>query len=247
MRRQLNEVPQIFSTTDYDMFREVLGNRAIYAPALRRLRQSVEKKNSLPYTPIKVNSDMEVIDGQHRLTVARELGLPIYYVIENDANIDTVRRVNTNLRPWTIFDYLESYIAQGKTEYKKLYDFINEYSLSISVGIFLLSGAINSTKVHRDFKEGIFTVVEYEKAERTASFLNEIRRFSPDRVWMDRHLTQAVYRLDGKLDQRAFLTSLEINNLRVTRRPTTAAYLFELDDILNFGKKDSERITLSID
>jgi hypothetical protein len=231
----VEEKPEIHVTTDYDQFKSLVGNRSIFEPSLRKLIASLEEHNSLPFTPIKVNSNMEVIDGQHRLMAARQLNLPIYYVIEPDADLKTVQRVNANQRSWTPFDYLESFIAQGKKDYVRLLDFMDEYRLSLSISAMLLGDITSNALVHRLIKKGDFVISNFDKAEREASFLNEIRRYSPDKVWVHREFIKTVMFLDdNNIDYKSILQSLKKNDLRVTRRPSLRAYVQQLEDILNF-------------
>ena len=60
---------------------------------------------------------MEVVDGQHRLKAAQELGVAIYYQIIEDAQLQEIQLLNAYARPWQTGDYLDSYVALGKKEY----------------------------------------------------------------------------------------------------------------------------------
>jgi ParB-like chromosome segregation protein Spo0J len=81
---------EILKTSDYTLFRTIEGNRNINLLHLNRLRQSMLEKYL--FTIIIVNENMEIIDGQHRFTVCRELGLPVYYVICQDYGLAEVHR-----------------------------------------------------------------------------------------------------------------------------------------------------------
>ncbi|MEK6878376.1 MAG: ParB/Srx family N-terminal domain-containing protein, partial [Nanoarchaeota archaeon] len=72
---------KIEKTTDYKMFKKLKGNRNIYKPHLNGLIQSIQEENLLQYNPITINSDMEIVDGQHRLEAAKILKLDIYYLV----------------------------------------------------------------------------------------------------------------------------------------------------------------------
>jgi hypothetical protein len=74
------ECPVIKKTKDYDTFKNLAFNKDKQRSHLNALKNCIEKENLLHLHPILVNNKMEVIDGQHRLEVARELGLEVYFI-----------------------------------------------------------------------------------------------------------------------------------------------------------------------
>ena len=60
------------------MFKRVEGNRPINERYVTELKKEIERKNLLHVNPILVSDDYTVIDGQHRLAIAQDLGVPIY-------------------------------------------------------------------------------------------------------------------------------------------------------------------------
>jgi hypothetical protein len=247
MAKTTNQIPEIHETTDYDQFKAIIGNRAIFQPHLNRMIEDLQEHNFLPTTPIKVNQRMEVIDGQHRLLAAKHLGLPIYYIIEDEGDLTTVQKTNSRQRQWTIVDFLESYMATGKKDYIRLAEFCEEYNTSIATAIELLSGRMSGRSSLEDFKNGKFAITDYERAERVASLLNEIRRFSPDKVWTHRVFVRTLVLLDkeGKIDPKEITKQLEKHQLAVTRRPSLKGYLLELEDIVNFDKNRQDYVALA--
>ncbi len=103
----------IESTTEYGKFKSVKGNRDVSRLHMLTLKKMIEKDNMLAYNPIVVNKAFEVIDGQHRLEAAKELGEPIYYIVSPSADIDEVIAMNANSKVWGATDYLNSYADRG--------------------------------------------------------------------------------------------------------------------------------------
>ncbi len=127
---------EIKSTYDYDSFKLIFGNRNF---GIRQsLKESMTKKNDLLIFPILVNASMEVLDGQNRLAIARELGLEVYYRIVDNFTIDDIRRWNSSSITWNMLDYLNSFCACGKEEYIKIKKYIEKYSIEITnfIGLF---------------------------------------------------------------------------------------------------------------
>ena len=60
--------PQIQETTDYKIFKGVVGNRVINSTNVANITKSIAKENLLAQNPILVEEEtMRVLDGQHRL------------------------------------------------------------------------------------------------------------------------------------------------------------------------------------
>src|SRR5690606_17653551 len=107
----------------------------------------------LMFKPIIVNGAMEVVDGQHRLAAARELGVAIYYQVNNDLRAEDVILMNT-AKAWVITDYLNYYVKNHYPEYIKLNDFFKSSSIPLRALLSLSAG--NSRESLTAFKEGKF-------------------------------------------------------------------------------------------
>ena len=84
-----------FETTDYSKFKKARGNRPVDAAHVAQLKRFIADKDL--YDPIRVNKNMEVIDGQHTLQARKELDLKVPYIIINSDDPLDVARLNTCL------------------------------------------------------------------------------------------------------------------------------------------------------
>ena len=91
-------VNQVNSTNDYSKFKTLQGNRNVNSLHIRRLKESFKEKYLL--SPIVVNQNYEIIDGQHRFEAAKELNLPVNFIICNDYSLKEVQLLNTNMKNW---------------------------------------------------------------------------------------------------------------------------------------------------
>ena len=66
-------------TKDYSQFKYLPGNRDLVLNHVDRLVKSISKNNLLKNNPIMINKQGYILDGQHRLQAAEELGVDIYY------------------------------------------------------------------------------------------------------------------------------------------------------------------------
>lgn len=74
----------MLSTKNYDVFTMHASNREINILNIKKIKASLCARNMLHLRPIVVNKKMEIKDGQHRFLAAKELGLEIFYQIDDD-------------------------------------------------------------------------------------------------------------------------------------------------------------------
>lgn len=168
----------IQKTTNYSQFKILEGNRKLFDSHLAKLSSSILKKNLLEQHPIIVNAGMEVIDGQHRLEVAKNNKLEIYYIIVEGASMDEVILLNSNNKSWNGRDFINSYAARGKEDYLWLSDFMEQYSLSITQAVSFIFGYESSWSSNY-IKNGSLqlTQEQKQKAQERADILWELRPF----------------------------------------------------------------------
>jgi len=146
---------QIIKTKDYGKFTLRSDNRSkIDQNHVRNLVHSIKTQNLLDMRPISVNSQFEIMDGQHRFLAAKELGIEFYYMVGEELKSRDIILMNLS-KAWNIADYLNYYIKNGFEHYIRLEEFMNRYDLKLRVTLGLLVGA--SDKCLDKFKLGEFT------------------------------------------------------------------------------------------
>lgn len=124
-RRRLKDNYIVFQTKNYSRFIKLTGNRDVNKLHVKRLRDSFEKRYLI--SPIIVNENWGVIDGQHRLQAAEELGLPVNYIVVHGYGLEEVQILNTNMKNWKKEDYLNAYCDLGYPEYLKFRNFMRRF------------------------------------------------------------------------------------------------------------------------
>lgn len=143
-------------TAEYTLFKGVLGNRDIVDVHLQYLIKEIEKDNQLHLHPILVDSAYNIIDGQHRLEVAKILGVPIYYIKDDDVSIDHIISSNANQRSWKPNDYIKFFALYKKnSNYAKFYELMSTLKISAQTLKHLINGSENSYHA-KEFKLGKF-------------------------------------------------------------------------------------------
>lgn len=152
---------QIHTTTDYYLFKSIDGNRNLNLLHINRLKKSISQ-NYL-FTVITVNENYEIIDGQHRFEVIKELGLPLNYVLCQGYGLNEVHILNQTSKTWNADDYLTGYCNLGNVHYLKYRDFKEKYQLGHYECMTLLSGSYTKSPIDI-FYNGSFKIKNYENA-----------------------------------------------------------------------------------
>lgn len=113
---------QVFKTKDYSQF--ILDseyNRDINITNVKRIKKSIQTfGDSGECFPIVVDEKGVIIDGQHRFTARKELGLTIYYIQSTELESKKLGGINDAVSRWKSNDF--SKVAKDS----KLLKYINE-------------------------------------------------------------------------------------------------------------------------
>jgi len=121
----LPNVTPIYVTKNYNLFKILDGNRGVKNSHVARLVHSFGLNYLI--SPITVNENWEIIDGQHRFEAAKKLELEIYFFIVQGYNLNEVQTLNQNASNWNKNDFVESYSKLGVSEFLELKKFMEHY------------------------------------------------------------------------------------------------------------------------
>lgn len=158
---------EIRQTTDYTIFRKMVGNRAVDEKRVRGLMKSIKQIGWIS-NPIIVNERMEVIDGQGRLEALRRLEMPVEYrVIEGLNALNVCRTMNTFNVSWKTVDYVDSYADSGISDYQRVRQLMMMYKVPLET-LMLSVKCEASGKKYEQIKNGglVFDSKDYETAIR---------------------------------------------------------------------------------
>lgn len=149
----------IYKTKKYEIFKKQVGNRIVKPCDFEAILLKIQSRNLLKYFPVLVNKDFEIIDGQHRVEVAKAEKLTVFYMMVPDADLVTTRDINVTGKKWSKQDFLNSYIELGNEHYIELAKFIKDTGniYTISTAIYLFTGA-NGGHATTGFNEGTFEI-----------------------------------------------------------------------------------------
>lgn len=148
----------VYTTEDYSLFKRLIGNRDIPESRISKIVESIQSIGWV-HNPIVVNENMEVIDGQGRLTALQRLKMPVEYVIAPGAGTKECVHMNMNMVNWKLPDFVKSYAEQGNENYQRLISLMEKYVAGnlniISTALYRVSKAKT-----RDIKDGTLQLTE---------------------------------------------------------------------------------------
>lgn len=239
---------RIYETTDYKIFKKSTGNRLVKKRMVERLVNSITHNNLLHANPVIVNKSMEVIDGQHRVQAAKDMARPVFYVVVEDADIETVRLLNANAKAWLPADFVNSYADLGNKDYITLRTLMNDYEMAVSTILPLFYPSLRHSEQLDHVRGGTFKATNLELATTILNMVVKWGKYAEKNVYKDRSFVTAVFKMAGMGDR--FDVDRMDTKLREThqgqpiilRGNTVQDYLRQLEEIYNHGLHNENRV-----
>ena len=238
-----NIAGQIFYTTDYGIFKELIGNRDVDENHVKNLIKQMRQEYL--FDPIQVNEKMEVIDGQHRLAACKELGLPVNYYVVKGAGLQQTQKQNALSLKWKMMDTLESFCKRGFEVYLQVKKFMTEYSFTLTQTLTILNLNQAATDVNLNFRNGVFEIKDINKSRIIAKDLIRLREIVNIR---DIIIFRAFFHLLTKcndFDVNVFLDKMQYQSKKFKKQRDVKLQIEVIEDIYNYRnqKKVNLRIT----
>lgn len=237
---------KIYYTTNYGAFNFLKGNRDINEAKVSKIKEAIKAGiDVLRYAPIIVNEQMEIIDGQHRYAVSRELKTNVYYVIHSNADLSIVPSINSNSTRWRTADFLNSYLDLKKPEYIVLKEFMSEYPrVTLPISIKMLHDGYTQGKSEAidKFKDGLFKVSQLDKAKAITDLLVDLQPYA-DNPFSSRFYEAMLQLYRGKkYDHKHLLAKLEESGRRIDNITSVKSIIENMESVANH--KVRNRITI---
>lgn len=108
-----NKVESVYESSDYRKFKLIIGNREVRPEMVRKIVRSMNEHGWVG-SPITVDENFKIIDGQHRYEAAKIAGIPVKYMVEHkDIDIKTIQEMNMTQSKWRGIDYMRSRADMG--------------------------------------------------------------------------------------------------------------------------------------
>lgn len=231
-------VAKIQTTKNYRLFSRSDENRPTDLRKHKKLERSLRKYGFLRSFPIVCHRNkagsLIVKDGQHRLAIAESLGLAVHWV-EEAVDFD-IAEINCSPIGWTVRDYAQKHMSNGKADYEEGLDFAAEFGLPIGNAFALLAGTTNYGNIREVFQSGDFRVKDRDWARAVAGIYAPLCAMSHG-VHNVRFLEacMGVCRVE-EFDAKRLLHSAGRCREKLVSYSTKEAYLDMLESIYNFHR-----------
>lgn len=239
---------QVQSTKDYSQFKILTGNRPIKISHLKKLKSSIERNNHLNLHPIIVNENKEVIDGQHRLRSAQELGVEIYFIQSDKVQDDHLIECNVNQMSFECENYIDYFaVKEHKPEYIQLKTMLKASGLKPKALLTLILGVVSSS-ILEFLKTGKFRFPQKEDPTRVLNFYYDFtayvkdKRIKPFSMFTNHNFTRALRWLSKTegFQSEIFFKKLDLRWFDLKPQRTSEEWYSLLISIYNF--KNHNRI-----
>lgn len=241
----MKAISNVYSTTDYSMFKKLNGNRDVMERRKKILMDSILERGWIR-NPIVVNDNNEIIDGQGRFEALKELGMPVEFVYAHGATIEDCIHLNVKQKNWTNIDYIMSYASNGVEDYEILMDAINSHpNLGVTTIQILLSRFLSDcTNQLTELKNGRFKVVDRDAADDILFFASkcfEIIGSSNGRVRTWTTIIKFVYYCD-KIDKKRFMRQMSEHHIMLSPIATIKQGLMVVERIYNYNHSKKTKL-----
>lgn len=239
-------------TQNLGMFKFHNVNREIDKPRVKRIAESM-KKDGLKLVPIIVTSNFTIVDGQNRLTAAKDAGKGIYYIVDNTIPnttkgiFEAARKFNQNMKEWGKKDYIHGFCEQGNKSYQILDEFSKDYPMfTLTERIMLLQNSGTRHVDKQEFADGKFAVANINKAKEWANNILQLRPYFEKgynkSVFVRTLLT--ILEKKPKFKFEEFLHKVKLRPGLIHMCGDKKSYSEMIEDIYNYKRRNDEKVNL---
>ena len=231
-------------TKDYGLFELHEHNRDIRKGNVKEIKKSMRihgfRKSDAIHVQRTPSGKYKIMRGHHRFVAAKELGMPIFYIVDN-IEFDITKEEGKYNTKWTGLEHVKAYAKQGNKEYMFLIDFAEANKIPVSVAAFLLMGlGAYCGTVMRTLKDGTFKVKKstFDHAQLVVETANACEErglsFTRARPFIT---ALAAALLVEDFNVQWFLQRVKVDGGKMLTRSTRDDYLQEIEDLYNFRNK----------
>ena len=232
-------VNTVYETNNHNMFKKIIGNRDLSKLNINRLKRSFAEKQL--QVPLIINELSQVIDGQHRLEVCRELGLPVHYIQVDGYTLEDVMRVNSISRQWNLNDCVDSYCDLGNVNYKAYRDFKNKYKFGHCESQLLIGIRGNNKERAELFRTGKMAIGNVVKGSERAEMIHAVKPYYNG--FRRRNFVRAMINLfdHPMFNHKVFIRKLSLQSMALQDQARVDQYIQNIEIIYNYRNRSRVR------
>lgn len=234
-----------YQTTDYDMFHLLPENRPVDLGHVRKLIAMIIKTNLLHVKPLDVTMTMGVIDGQHRLAAARQLGLTVFYKVSQELSEADITTLNVAQKNWTGADWLHYWTVKGLPDYMTMSSFMVRHpKLSFSNAKLMLGESAKAGS--EEFRAGRWKAGPADKAEQVAILIEQVTEQVPTfKQPSHSGFVAAVFYCIGNIegfDPKEFMRTILLQPRALVPCASHKQFMETFDFIYNYRKTEARSL-----
>jgi hypothetical protein len=191
------------------------------------------------FTVIIVNENYEIIDGQHRFEVIKELNLPMHYIICDGYGLNEVHLLNQNSKNWNSDDYLEAYCNLNYPHYLNYAIFKDRYKFGHSVCMAIANNIASSANTAhvKDFYKGEFLFKDFKKACSLAEKIEILGQYYEGNKRRSFVLAMLQLFKNDNFEFTELLQKLKTQPTALVDCSNTTQYISLIEEIYNYRRK----------
>ena len=237
MKTKYQEPPH---TKDYDMFEMHKFNRPLGEKP--GLVDSMRRDGFAPSCAIHCvtngNGKLKIIRGHHRFAIAKRLGLPVYYIVD-DSITDIFALEGDSRQSWSVADFAYARAKAGDKHCKEMLAFKDTHGLTFGSAASLMGGeSAGSHNQTRAIKSGAFRVGDKKHAWKVVEITDLCRelgiKFATSSGFV--HAVSRALRVP-EFDSKRFQHSLSLHPHIMNKRSRADEYLEEITGLYNYRRR----------
>lgn len=157
-------------------------NRPINKSLVNKLKKSMKKYGVLSAITVYENkSKCLIIDGQHRWTAAKELGLDMPAISISWDAMDAIVEMNTIQVNWTMANFVDFFSAHNNPEISTAYKMLKKKKEECVPALTYssLSKIYGKSYSGEAFKQGKWRITDEARGDTFVKYLNDLEKYLP--------------------------------------------------------------------
>lgn len=237
---------QIQESRSYEIFINNDEQRIHKDRHIQELKKSMQEWGFIPSQPIAVvkapKGKFLIIDGHSRFDSAKQLGLPILYIVLEGKFAEAVAILNIQ-KAWNSTDCARRFAIKGLPDYKLLQEYVLKGIPFMRAATLLYGGQGGGTNYTEKLKAGTFTVKTTAVCDQLLELMNQVGAVSPV-VKSSRFLdafSMCCFLPD--FDSNRLIEKLKISPRALVKTATKDQMLDQIEEIYNY--RSSIKINLA--
>jgi hypothetical protein len=201
--------------------------------------------DAYPAHAVRVNGKIKIKAGHHRCEAAKTLGLPIKYVLCDDAA--DIFELEQATNPWSVRDFIVGNARSGKSAYAEVLEYHERTGINITLSIGLHCGSVSGGNVYVELaKRGEFHISNTSLPAKVEHMVTHMKRCCVQNPTANTIVSAiaTIVQVDG-LDISRLKAKIKISPDMVFKCAGMSETFRMFEDVYNRRATHSERVPLA--